>query len=380
LADTLVALHKLNQKDVDKATKGTRAGDGGGLWLWDVAWTFRFKSPVTGKERFMGLGPVTDVSLATARTEAGKLRELLRRKIDPIEHKRAAAAEAVVKANRGTTFKAFAQRYVEMHKTGWKNAKHAQQWANTLATYVYPVFGDTPVADVTTEQVLDVLRPIWLTKKETAARIRGRLEMIFGAAIHGATKVRTAENPALLATLKHSLPAQKRKATRKHFPALPWKEMPAFWASLSEDRSDAAHLLRWIILTLPRYHVSVPFDGEIKKDTWTITAARMKVEKDFEVPLSKSALALLPVPHVSGTALTSCIRRHTKSPATTHGMRSTFRDWAGDNTDHPRELAEMALAHAVGNEVELAYRRGQALEKRRALMTAWAAYCESKVR
>ena len=370
--------HVLTALAVKNAQPGDKLSDGGGLRLdvdrsGNASWIFRFTSPATGGERFMGLGSLHDVTLAKARHAADDARELLRNGRDPIEARRGAVAAAKVAEHRAVTFQAYAERYVATHEQAWKNAKHRQQWRNSLRDYVYPAIGHMPIADVTTEDVRSLLAPIWLVKRETAARIRGRLEMIFGAAIHG-DKIRTAENPALLATIRHTLPAQRRMATRQHFAALPWQEMPKFFARLSGDLSEASRHLRWIILTAARFNASVPHEGEIHGDVWSIPGARMKTGKAFTIPLASQALALLPIVGVSDTSLTTCIRRHTATPATTHGFRSTFRDWCGDASDFPRELAEMALGHAFGDEVERAYRRGSALEKRRALMAAWAAF------
>jgi len=375
-------MHNLTAAEVKTAKPGDKLSDGGGLRLdvdknGNAAWIFRFTSPATGRERFMGLGPAHDVPLAKARDAAQKARELLRQHVDPIEQRKAQREAAKVEANRSVTFQAYAARYIATHEPGWKNVKHKQQWPNSLAAYAYPHIGHMPAADVSTEDVRRLLNPIWLTKRETAARVRGRIEKIMDAA--KAEGLRTGDNPALWGILKHLLPKQDRKRRVKHHPALPFKEMPAFYASLAADTSRAAHLLRWIILTACRFNEAPPRDGEIKDDVWTIPSVRMKTGKEHTVPLSAAAAALLPVPRASDTALTKCIRRHTATPASTHGFRSTFRDWAGDASDAAREVAEHALAHAVGNETEASYRRGTALEKRRLLMEAWADYCNSAV-
>ncbi|MBN8955035.1 MAG: integrase arm-type DNA-binding domain-containing protein [Rhizobiales bacterium] len=378
LEDT--SLHRLTATDVKRAKPGAKLADGGGLRL-DVdrngngSWIFRFTSPATGKERFMGLGPLQDVPLAQARDAAQEARQLLRQSVDPIEARKEKRAAAKVEANRSTTFKAYAEQFINGREAGWKNEKHRQQWRNSLAAYAYPITGHLAVADVDTEAVLKVLRPVWSTKKETARRVRGRIEMILNAA--RAEGLRAGENPALWRGHLDQVLARRRKAEVRHHPALPYAEMPEFFAKLQADTSGAARMLRWIILTACRYSEARLMDPaiELKGDLWTIPAVRMKAERQHDVPLTVAAMACQPFEPVSDAALTKCIKRHTDSRATTHGFRSTFRDWAGDCTTFPREVAEMALAHTVDDETEAAYRRGTALAKRRALMEAWAGYC-----
>ena len=373
----MATLHRLTALTVKNAKPGDKLSDGGGLRL-DVdrsgngAWIFRFTSPVTGRERFMGLGPAGDVPLAKAREAAQEARELLRDHIDPIEARRNQRAAAKVETGRSVTFQAYAEQFITGRESGWKNEKHRQQWRNSLRDYAYPHIGHIAVADVDTAALLIALRPIWSTKKETARRVRGRIEMILNAA--KAEGLRTGENPALWRGHLDQVLTRRKKSEVKHHPALPYAELPAFMASLRTDTSDAARLLELIILTAVRYDVAPPRAGEVAGDLWKIPAFRMKAERDFEVPLSRAAAALLPVAKMSGTALAKCIRRHTEMPATTHGFRSCFRDWVGDCTSFPREVAELALAHAVEDETEAAYRRSTALAKRRQLMEAWAEF------
>jgi len=365
---------------VKNAKPGEKLTDGGGLRL-DVdrngngSWVFRFTSPVTGKERFMGLGPANDVSLADARDAAQEARVFLRKGIDPIDERKAVRAAAKVEASRSVTFKAYAEGFIAGREAGWKNKKHRQQWRNSLAEYAYPHIGHLAVADVDTEAVLKVLRTIWTKLPETARRVRGRIEAILNAA--KAEGLRTGENPALWrGHLDQMGLAKRKKSDVKHHPALPYSELPGFMASLALDTSDAARTLRFIIATVCRFNEAAEMDpNEVKGNVWTIPALRMKADRPHTVPLTAAAVACLPVPRVSDVTLANCIARHTDTPATTHGFRSTFRDWCGDCTSFPREVAEAALAHAVGNETEAAYRRSTALEKRRILMTAWAEYC-----
>lgn len=372
---------KLTAFKVKNAKPGDRLADGDGLRL-DVdqhgngSWIFRFKSPATGKERFMGLGPARDVSLAEAREGAGKARALVRDGVDPIDARKEKRAAAKVEAARTVTFRKFADAYIDGKESGWKNDKHRQQWRNSLRDHAFPHIGSTAVADVDTEAVLTVLRPIWTTVPETARRIRGRIEMILSAA--KAQGLRAGENPALWRGHLDQILSRRKKSSIKHHPALPYDQMPTFWKSLAADTSEGARMLRFIILTATRFNeVRDMDDSEVKGDLWTIPAARMKAERPHEVPLTKLALEQIPLRAVSDVTLTKCIRRHTKAPATTHGFRSTFRDWAGDMTNFSREIAEMALAHEVGDDTEAAYRRSTALAKRRELMEAWSNFCSS---
>lgn len=321
----------------------------------------------------MGLGAVGDVSLAQARDAATEARALVRQGVDPIEHRNAKRASAKAEAAKAITFQEYAERYIAGKEAGWKNDTHRRQWRNSLRDYAYPVIGQLPVADVDTESVLRVLRPIWSEKKETARRVRGRIEAILNGA--RAEGLRTGENPALWRGHLSEVLAKHRKADVRHHPALPYQEMPSFWKSLSVDSSDAARMLRFIILTAARFGEAAGIKpSEVKGDLWSIPGVRMKAGRRHAIPLTPAALAQIPFRPVADVSLAKCIARHTSTPATTHGFRSTFRDWAGDCTSFPREVAEAALAHAIGDNTEAAYRRSTALEKRRALMAAWAEF------
>jgi integrase len=390
----------LTALQVKNAKPGEKLGDSGGLRL-DVdrngnkSWIFRFTSPVTGKERFMGLGPLADVTLAAARDAAQDARALIREGRDPIEHRNEQRTAAKVEASRGVTFKTYSEQFITLREAGWKNPDHRRQWRNSLRDHAYPHIGHMAVADIDTEAVLSVLRPIWATMPDTASRVRGRIEAILSAA--KVEEKRTGPNPALWrGHLSVLLPSKKKVRSVEHHPALAFADMPRFFASLCADTSDAAWLLRFIIATAARYSEAALADWrEIKGSLWTVPIARMKT-RPHAVPLSDAAMATLEIARerygdsglifpgasggrpISDVSLAKCIKRHTAEPATTHGFRSTFRDWTGDKTDFPREVAEAALSHAVGNETELAYRRGTALEKRRALMQAWSDYCMSE--
>ena len=370
----------LTARQVQNAKPGARLGDGNGLWLFVAAsgtksWMLRFTSPVTRKPREMGIGPFPAISLADARSAAMAARKLVQAGKDPIEERKRERAAVKVEATASVTFEEFAEKYIAAQKPGWRNPKHAQQWGNTLKTYAYPSIGAKSVSDVTKGDVVAVLQPIWLSKKETAARLRGRLEVIFDAAKAEEPPLFVGDNPALLGILKHSLPKQKRKRSVKHHPALPHSEMPLFWKSIASDKSDAAQMLRWIVLTACRYGEARGMSaGEVTGDVWTIPADRIKGEREHRVPLTPQAVALLPFRPVSDVSLTKCVKRHATAPASTHGMRSTFRNWVRD-TGRDETLGELALAHAVGNETERAYARSDAFDRRRKLMQEWADYC-----
>lgn len=367
---------------VKNAKPGDKLGDGDGLRL-DVdkngnrSWVFRYTSPTTGKERYAGFGSADAVTLVEARDARDEARKLIRAGQDPIEQRNTKRAEAKVQETRAVTFKVYAEGFIVGREAGWKNDKHRQQWRNSLRDYAFPIIGQLAVADVDTTHVIKVLRPIWDSKKETARRVRGRIEVILNAA--KAEKLRTGENPALWRGHLDQVLARRKKSEVKHHPALPYEEMPEFWKSLAADTSDAARMLRWIILTACRFNEAADIDpaAEVKSDLWTVPAIRMKGDREHKVPLTNLALVQLPFRPVSDVTLSNCIARHTSTPATTHGMRSTFRDWAGDCTSFPRDIAEMALAHAVSDETEAAYRRSTALAKRRSLMEAWTVHCSA---
>lgn len=369
----------LTALQVKNAKPGDKLADGNGLRL-DVdrsgnrSWIFRFTSPVTAKERFMGLGPLREVSLAQAREAAAEARALIREGQDPIEQRRQGRTTVREAASKAVTFQSYAEKFILGREGGWKNPRHRQIWRNSLRDYAHPTLGHMPIADVDTSAVLKALRPIWSAKPETASRVRGRIEIVLNAA--KAEGLRSGENPATWKGHLDQVLARRKRSDVVHFPALSYALMPAFWQKLANDTSDAARMLRWIILTVCRYSEAKGIQpAEVQGDLWRIPAPRMKGGREHTVPLTPLALAQLPFRSVTDVSLAKCIRRHTSETATTHGMRSTFRDWAGDRTDFAREVAEQALAHAVGSEVEIAYRRGTALEKRRALMDAWTAYC-----
>jgi integrase len=292
------------------------------------------------------------------------------------------------------TFRQCAEAYIEAHRPSWKNAKHAAQWPSTLETYVYPVFGDSPVQAVDVGLIMRVLEPIWKTKTETASRLRGRIESILDWA--AARGFRQGDNPARWrGHLRHLLPPRSRVQKVKHHAALPYREIGTFMKLLREQEGTSALALEFLILTMARTGEVIGATWEeidLSAGIWTIPAVRMKAGKEHRVPLSEPALAILrrletgkqgkfvfpggkPGKALFNRAMFMLLGRLGRSDLTVHGFRSTFRDWAAESTNFPREVAEQALAHSLQDKVEAAYRRGDMFEKRRGLMKAWAGFC-----
>jgi integrase len=394
-------INRLSPAGVRNARPGMHA-DGGGLWLQvsegegDTlrrSWIFRFASG--GRERKMGLGSFNTISLAEARQKAANCRKLRQEGLDPIEHRDAQKRAAAVASAKSITFEKAAERYMAAHRAGWRNVKHASQWKNTLDTYVVPVLGKVPVSAVDVALVMQVLEPIWTEKPETAGRVRGRIEAVLDWAT--AHKFRQEGlNPARWrGHLDKLLPNRSKVRHVRHHPALPYAEMGDFMAALRLQDGTAARALEFAILTAARTGEVIgarweEFDLEV--GLWTVPEERMKSGKVHRAPLSNAALGLLQAmhnlrrgPHVfpgdrqdkplSTMALLMVLRRMSRGDLTAHGFRSTFRDWAAECTSFPREVCELALAHAIGDKVEAAYRRGDLLSQRRKLTEAWAVYC-----
>ncbi|ACA18348.1 integrase family protein [Methylobacterium sp. 4-46] len=381
---------RLSARSVATITKPGRHADGDGLYLvvdpsGAKRWLFLFRWH--GKLKEMGLGGLSTVSLAEAREAASEARRLVKSGRNPIEQRRAAKSDEAALV----TFGAFADKVVTDLAPGFRNDKHKAQWAMTLTTYAAPL-RPMPVEAIGTEDVLRVLEPIWQTKSETASRLRGRIERVLDAA--KAKGLRTGENPARWRGHLDKLLPARRKLTRGHHAAMPFEDVPAFLAALREREAAAALALEFCILNASRSgEVLGSCWGEIdrKAKVWIVPAERMKAGREHRVPLTSRALEILD--HVEAVragdlvfpgqkrnrplsvmAMEMLLRRM-QVPYTVHGFRSSFRDWAGERTSYPREIAETALAHVVGDATERAYRRGDALEKRRKLMEEWAAYC-----
>ena len=389
-----------------KAAEPGRYGDGDGLYLFvrspeTAYWVFRYTR--AGKMREMGLGRARGrnaVSLAEARDKGGQLHKLVRDGRDPLADRDANAAAEKVQAaeavRRAVTFQEVAEDYLAANGAGWRNPKHRAQWSSTLATYAYPTLGSLPVAAVTTQHVLDALKPIWTTKPETAARVRGRIETVLTAAtVKG---LRNGENPARWkGHLAELLPARGKVAPVVHHAALPWKEMPAFFLRLQAADGLGARALELAILTAARTNEVLGArwaEVDLAAAVWTVPSDRMKAGREHRVALSTTAVQLLrklatirqgefvfagqiATKPLSNMALLMALRRMKRGDLTAHGMRSTFRDWVSEATDYQGELAEAALAHVVGDKTEAAYRRGDLFEKRRLLMQAWSTFIAS---
>jgi integrase len=371
--------------------------DGDGLYLrvddkGNRRWVF--VSQKGGKRREMGLGSARAVSLADARTLAHEARQAILGGRDPIADRR--TAEKV--ESRPLTFGAAVNALLEAKESEWRNTKHRAQWRMTLTEYAKPLAG-TPVVAIDTESILSVLKPIWQTKPETASRLRGRIEAVLDYARAKGNLPHDRANPARWKShLAHLLP-KRGKLSRGHHAAMAWRDVPAFLERLRERETVAARALEFTILTAARTSEVLgacwsEFDLEAK--IWTVPARRMKAAREHRVPLSDAALTIVEKlteakagefvfpgqragRPLSNMAFEMVLRRMNVK-VTTHGFRSSFRDWCGDATRFPRELAEAALAHVIGDKSEQAYRRSDALERRQELMDAWARHCELGVK
>ena len=387
---------KLTSLSVRQARRRGLYGDGGGLFLQvsesgAKSWVFRFKK--ADRLRVMGLGPAHTITLAEARDRARECRKLRLDGIDPIEARRAERAQAKLDAAKAVTFAECADAYITAHKAGWRNPKHAAQWPATLATYVNPTFGERPVQAIDTALVTRVMEPIWTKKPETASRVRGRIESILDWAT--ARGYRQGENPARWrGHLENLLPRRSKVRRVEHHAALPYSELSAFMLALRQQEGVAARALEFTILTAARTGEVIGARWEeinIAERLWSVPAERMKAGREHRVPLCGKALEIVEEMRaiggnfifpggkrgkpLSNMAMTMLLRRMGHGDQTVHGFRSTFRDWAAERTNFPAEVAEMALAHAVTDKVEAAYRRGDLFEKRRALAEAWAKFC-----
>jgi len=395
---------KLTPLGVSKATKPGYYGDGGGLWLQvspsgSKSWIFRFT--LSKKQREMGLGAVHTVTLPEARAKAKECRLILLEGKDPLETRKASKLVEALERAKMMTFDQCAAAYIAAHRSGWKNAKHASQWENTLETYASPIIGKMPVALVDTALVVKVLSQqgkdklsLWDSKTETATRLRGRIESILDWAT--VSKYRQGDNPARWRGHLDNLLADPSRSKRTvHHPALPWQEVGAFMAALRKQEGIAAKAVELAILTACRsgeVRLATWAEFDLDAALWVIPAERMKAKREHRVPLSAAALALLksmprmgnlvfpgakPGKPLSDMSLTAVLRRMKRGDITVHGFRSSFRDWCAESVANsfPREVCEHALAHSLPDKVEAAYRRGDLIEKRTMLMQAWADYC-----
>ncbi|VVP57376.1 Prophage integrase IntS [Pseudomonas fluorescens] len=411
---------KLTAKQIENLAAPGTYEDGDGLRLFikpngKKYWVLRFQ--LAGKRREMGLGTYPAIGLKEARQKSSDQRRLLRDGIDPLQarddERTAQQVAEHQRIRKSVTFQDVSNDYIEAHRAGWKNVKHAQQWTNTLATYAAPVIGDLATSQITTEHLLEILKPIWSSKAETASRVRNRIELVLDAA--KARGLRDGENPARWRGHLDKLlpPSSKAKRTQNH-PALPYSELSRFMQALNSVEGLSACALKMTILTACRTSEVLGADWsevDVKTKLWTIPAARMKAGKVHTVPLSDALIALLEgLPRIKGSsllfpgarkgrpisnmAMLMTLRRMDQKDLddqgkgwrdsndkviTAHGFRSTFRDWAAECTHYAREVCEMSLAHVVANGAEAAYWRSDLLEKRRTLMADWADFVTPKV-
>lgn len=390
----------MNRLSVTKVRTLTTPGayaDGNGLYLQVrnsgsrvfKSWIFRYMR--NGVAHNMGLGSIRVVGLAEARLSAAEAQRELFHGIDPLEAKRATQSNS-----RTVTFKDAARTYIEIHTPTWKNAKHATQWTNTLKEYAEPVIGKRSVDQIDRSHIIRILEPIWLEKAETATRVRGRIEKILDWA--AAEGYRSGTNPAQWkGNLEHLLPKRQVKKRTKHLAALPWQDLPDFYAKLTNQDGVAALALRFTILTASRtsqvrFATNDEFDLQESSALWTIPGERMKMNKEHRVPLTKPTIDLVKQcsssnaytfspfsdKALSENGMLSVLKRMKVRGITVHGFRSTFRDWAAENTNHQREVIEACLAHSNPDHVEAAYLRSDMLLKRRALMEEWSTFVTTK--
>lgn len=410
-------LHKLSAAKVAKCATPGYLLDGGGLYLQVAprasksirslkstpahlvtkSWCFRYRDRGTGRLREMGLGPYPDVSLEAARGKAAELRELLRAGRDPMAERVARRATLRADLAKELTFDQAAAACLSDRRAAWRNEKHTAQWSSTLATYVSPVLGKLPVSAIDLPLVRKVLDPIWITKNETASRVRQRIETVLAwATVSG---FRKGENPARWrGHLDQLLPRPSKVQKAEHHPALPYDQISAFMGELRQRTGTSALALEFTILTAARTREVIEAQWEEvdwKRKVWVIPAARMKAGKTHTVPLSFRAMAILEAlgeiregshmflgsqegTPLSNMAMIALLKRMGRSDITVHGFRSTFRDWAGEQTTYPREVIEHALAHQLKDRSEAAYARSTLPEKRRKLMEDWAVYCSAE--
>jgi integrase len=395
----------LKAKEIEHAKPGMHS-DGNGLYLrvqnsGAKGWIFRFQ--LNGRRREMGLGILEDKPVVDARTEALNLSKLVRQGIDPIEERKAQRiADLSNSIRKVPTFSEAATQFIDSKEDGWRNAKHRQQWRNTLSTYCAP-FNSKSVETVTIDDVEGILRPIWLSKTETAARILTRIVRVIS---YAADKGWSEDDAGTWSSRLHRrLPAIKKSERVVHYPALPFLQISAFMTDLHTRPGTAAKALEFSILCASRSgEVRFAKWSEIDIDAmkWVIPGARMKMKTPHTVMLSRQAIALLqsicpknatkdelifpgerPSRPLSDNTIRAVIRRNKTAwldehgkLVVPHGFRSTFRDWAAEKTDHDSDVIEMSLAHSIKNATERAYRRGNLAEKRQRLMQDWADYCD----
>ena len=390
-------MHRLSARKVATLSTVGRHADGGNLYLsvsrnGGRRWVFLYRTRGTGRLREMGLGPAPGpkkpgLSLQDARVKAAEARRLLFNGADPLTDKRSKAGSK--------TFGEFADELVSNIASGFRNAKHREQWGSTLKIHAAPLRPKL-LKDIGTEDVLEVLRPIWETRHETASRVRGRIERVLDAA--RAKGLRSGENPARWRGHLKELLSKRKTLTRGHHRALPYSEMPSFIAELRDRKSVSAMALEFTILCAVRTSETIGAkwtEIDLDRKTWKIPANRIKAGKEHRVPLTPRALAILEALNIqsdgfvfpgqksgkplSNMAMLELLRTMRGRGFTVHGMRSSFKDWAAETTTHENTVTEMALAHAIGQKVEAAYRRGDLFAKRQILMDDWSRFLSGEI-
>ena len=387
----------LTQADVAAIKKPGKYRFGPGLYLQATgpdakSWIYRFT--VRGQERFMGLGSARDVTLAQARKQVDELRiNHVSKKIDPLAERKAAADAARTASAKAVPFHERADQFIAAHEGEWRNAKHKYQWRATLQTYAFPVIGDLPATAITASHIAAVLRPIWTEKAETARRVRQRIEAVLDYAADPDDA--DYRNPATLTPqLKKVLPKLGKMRRPSRHPSLPFDEAAAFLTGLRGSGNGVAALaLEFTILTAARTGETLGAhwsEIDMRSAVWTVPADRMKAQRQHRVPLSAEALRVLERARalhngdlvfpsrfdrpLSSASMMAVLKRMNRADLTVHGFRATFRTWAAERSTAPREVAETALAHVVGDDIERAYQRGDMFEKRRTLMAEWGAF------
>ena len=388
---------RLTAIDLKRKTPG-HYGDGLGLWLQisrgkhgvNRSWVFRYTA-ANGKTREMGLGGTHTISLARARELARECRELRLRGVDPIEHRKAQRTAQAAAAKRTITFDEAARAFLAAKRGEWRSHKHAQIWPATIAKYVSPVIGKLPVDAIDTPLVMKVLQPLWDRIPESASRLRGRIESVLDwASVSG---FRHGENPARWrGHLEHLLATPRKLKPKQHMSAMPYTDVPAFMARLRAEQSTSARALEFLTLTAARageVRGAVWSEIDVDRGVWEIPDERMKAGKAHRVPLPSRCLDILRAMPRQGkfifpgraggmmadSNLAYLLRKLGYGHFTIHGFRSSFRTWAAEQTSFPHEIAELALAHTVGDAVVRAYKRTDLFDRRRKLMDAWAAFC-----
>ena len=389
-----MASEKLKALDVWRLPPGLHP-DGSGLYLQVTngngrSWVYRYS--LHNKEHRLGLGSAKAISLKRARELASEARRLRAERIDPLQQRREIRDAQLIEQAKSITFKQCAESYIAAHEAGWRNAKHRQQWQSSLSTYAFPVIGGLTVESIDTGLVLKCLEPIWREKTETASRVRGRIELILDYA--KARNYRNGENPARWrGHLDNLLPRPEKVSKVEHHAALNYRQIGEFMADLRRRDSTSARCLEFLILTAARTGEVIGAtwnEVDLAARIWTIPANRMKGNREHRIPLSDRAVEIVRLMQqrrendfifagmrgggLSNMTLLAMLRVLGRN-VTSHGFRSTFRDWAAEQTNFPREVAELALAHAIESKVEAAYRRGDLFEKHRRLMDAWSAFC-----